>query len=91
MNSLKYYTVWHESFLTKPTRITSQGATLIDNIFTNNMESNAVSGVLITDISDHLPVFIIYECKCKSNQGYNEVKYRRVKTEETIMASKMIQ
>ena len=41
--------------IVKPTRITSKSATLIDNIFTNNL-SNQTSGILMSDISDHLPI-----------------------------------
>ena len=43
--------------ISKPTRITSSAATLIDNIFTNNLELNMNSGILYADLSDHLPVF----------------------------------
>ena len=43
--------------ISKPTRITSSTATLIDNIFTNNLELKMNSGILYTDWSDHLPVF----------------------------------
>jgi len=44
--------------ISKPTRITDQTATLIDNIFTT-LPSNFISGSLITEISDHLPNFLI--------------------------------
>lgn len=40
--------------ITKPNGITSHCATLIDNVFKNNMDKNTVSGLLINDISDHL-------------------------------------
>lgn len=43
--------------ITKPTRITSVSATLIDNIFTNS-HTEQTSGIILTDISDHLPIFI---------------------------------
>ena len=43
----------------RPTRITSNTATLIDNIFTNNLNHVTFNGLLFTDISDHLPVFSI--------------------------------
>ena len=43
----------------RPPRITSHSATLIDNIFTNQLHSNMKSGLLFTDISDHLPIFCI--------------------------------
>ena len=42
--------------ITKPTRITSKTATLIDNIFTNSY-SKQTAGLILTDISDHLPIF----------------------------------
>ena len=45
--------------INKPTRIRETSATLIDNIFTNNVDSNCFQGILYTDISDHLPVFCI--------------------------------
>ena len=40
----------------KPTRITDTSATLIDNIWSNILPSPE-SGVLLSDISDHLPIF----------------------------------
>ena len=46
--------------ITRPTRITSNTATLIDNIFTNNLLNNfSVSGLMFCDISDHLPIFTL--------------------------------
>lgn len=45
----------------KPSRITIDTATLIDNIFTNKIDHEIVGGLLITDISDHLPVFAIFQ------------------------------
>jgi hypothetical protein len=45
--------------ITLPTRLTSHSATLIDNIFTNNLEKYAFSGLILSDISDHLPIFTI--------------------------------
>ena len=50
--------------ISKPTRILSSStATLIDNIFTNNLELNMNSGILCTDLSDHLPVFQVTHLK----------------------------
>ncbi len=45
--------------ITRPTRITSHTATLIDNIFLNHLENFSFSGLLFTDITDHLPIFCI--------------------------------
>ena len=55
--------------ITRPTRITSNTATLIDNIFTKDLNNYSPSGLLFTDISDHLPVFTI-----TSNQDQNTNK-----------------
>jgi exonuclease III len=46
------------STINKPTRITADTATVIDNILTNDF-NNHHAGVLVTDISDHLPVFLV--------------------------------
>ena len=40
-----------------PTRITDTTATLIDNIWTNNLQVEIVSGLVTVRLSDHLPVF----------------------------------
>ena len=43
--------------ITKPTIISSTIATLIDNIFCNCIDNTFNSGMIIADISDHLPIF----------------------------------
>lgn len=47
----------------KPSRRTPDCAFPIDNIFTNNTDNNLMSGLLIIDVSHHLPIFIVYEGK----------------------------
>ena len=49
--------------INRPTRITQNSATIIDNIFTNNIgESECGHNViLVTDISDHFPIFHIWK------------------------------
>ena len=42
--------------ITLPTRITSYTATIIDNIFTNDLEIYSFSGLILSVISDHLPI-----------------------------------
>ena len=37
----------------KPTRITPNSATLIDNIFTNDIDKDYTAGLLFNDLSDH--------------------------------------
>lgn len=43
----------------RPTRVTEHSATLIDNIITNDIFGKINSGILVTDISDHFPIFSI--------------------------------
>ena len=40
-----------------PTRLTDTMATLIDNVWTNNVTANIRSGLVTVRVSDHLPVF----------------------------------
>ena len=37
----------------KPTRVYESSATLLDNIFTNNLTNNISSGNIVTDTTDH--------------------------------------
>ena len=59
--------------INRPTRNTQTSATLIDNIFTNDMNINEgkVSGVLTTAITDHYPIFHII----KNDKSLNEEEY----------------
>ena len=43
-----------------PTRITSKSATLIDNIFSTDIAHDVSSGLLLSSISDHFPVFAFF-------------------------------
>ena len=43
----------------QPTRITSHSNTLIDNVFSNVIDPDIMSGNLTAPISDHLPQFAI--------------------------------
>ena len=45
--------------ISKPTRVTDTSATLIDNI-SSNILPPPKSGILVTDISDHFPIFISF-------------------------------
>ena len=55
--------------ISKPTRITSSTNSLIDNIFTNCINDNIYSGLLINDLSDHLPIFIVNERNLNHNSS----------------------
>ena len=78
---------------TKATRITSHSETLIDNIFTNNLEklNDSVNGIVFSDISDHLPIVHMFNTNIfgksrKSNEV--TVTYQRLYSESNIEAFK---
>ena len=55
--------------ITRPTRITRQSATLIDNVFVSlNLHKRYESAILINDMSDHLPTLtLLRQTKIKNN------------------------
>lgn len=74
--------------ITRPTTVTSHRATLIDNVFTNYVNNNTISGLLVNDITDHLPAFTVHS----RNYGYNKLEknleFTRVKAEEAMSTFK---
>ena len=44
--------------ISRLTRVTNSSASLIDNTFVNRIEKYYKCGILFTDLSDHLPVFL---------------------------------
>ena len=56
-----------------PTRITSSTSTLIDNIFTNVIDVKMANGILINDISDHLPIYTMVDYKKERTDKYKKI------------------
>ena len=64
--------------ISKPTRVTQNTASLIDNIFCNDISTtDKFNGILFTDVSDHFPVFTInyktpqQEAHCYKSRVYS--------------------
>ena len=76
--------------IVKPSRITKDAATLIDNIFTNVTDVKIVSGLLVTDVSDHLLVFVVLKMNKRFKAGANTQTGNlvRMKSREAITALK---
>lgn len=55
--------------ISKPTRIQSTSATLIDNIFCNAPHQSHVSGIIYSAISDHLPIFTVNDSQQLGSQN----------------------
>ena len=71
--------------ITLPSRTTSHTVSLIDNIFSNHVEHSYLrSGLLITDISDHLPIFSISSDHIRTNQRLKSL-FVRDKREQNIL------
>ena len=56
--------------ISRPTRLTSYSATLIDNIFTNNISTSCDNGLIINNLSDHVPIFTL----CYSDAHSSTIK-----------------
>ena len=69
--------------ISNPTRLTSYSATLIDNIFTNNLSQNVLNGVVLNDLSDHLPVFAYFSGQTLTRDRDNKAFTRRF-TDENL-------
>ena len=70
--------------ITRPSRITSHTAILIDNILANNFFECFRIGLLFTDISDHLPIFSIHSDNTLVNQCRQDPVFVRDKNLDKI-------
>ena len=62
-------------YITKPTRITSNPAALIDHIYSNHCHPYHESGIIITDIADYFATFhIIYGTPRPQISVYRQVR-----------------
>ena len=78
--------------ITRPTRITSESATLIDNIYVRgNRLEYLRSGILVADISDHFPIFEftgnnVRHCKPKNNtNSYRKLDATAIERINTLL------
>ena len=65
--------------INKPTRITQFTATIIDNVFTNNIAHETVNRIITSDISDHLPVFTMCNNLFEKHTATSKSKFKRVR------------
>ena len=55
----------------KPTRISDASSTLIDNIFVNSLFPNVTSGIIVSDLTDHFPVYALLSLSITKHQAFN--------------------
>ena len=72
--------------VSKSTRVTDHSATLIDHVYTNNIENTLSSNVLTLDISDHLATLTTIKLRAISQKHTTNsnrtdtTKYRQTRT-----------
>ena len=64
-------------YIISPTRVTPRSQTLIDNIFSNIIEKDIISGNITTTISDHYMQFVLFKNKTKSKTNIKKAKFAR--------------
>ena len=62
--------------VTLPTRISNNSASIIDHISTNISDDNFDTSIIISDISDHFPVFFLRHFKNSKNEVLPPKKVR---------------
>ena len=67
-----------------PSRITDTTATLIDNIFTNNVDCQIASGLVTVRVSDHLPVYAFVGGAGSMREEGGPAGRRRVVNQERV-------
>jgi len=82
-----YHTMMSHGFrpmITKPTRVTPNTATLIDNIYTNDISNIVQSSVIITAVSDHYTIYTKYTTNDNPvNNNIQIINYRKF-TDESL-------
>ena len=69
-----------QQVISSPTRVTDSTSSVIDHIYTNVYNPTIHSGVIETDISDHFPIFIIFESKNKNKNDFMRKTSRSYKS-----------
>ena len=62
--------------ITLPTRITSHTGTIIDNIFTKHSDNYSINDLLLSDISDHLPIFCVTRSRLMDRDDDKYIVFR---------------
>ena len=66
-----------KNLISKPTRITNNSETILDHILTNLPYDSVRSVILINDITDHFPIFELFNLSLKKRY-YRHVYYRSI-------------
>ena len=76
--------------ITRPTRITQESATLIDNVFVSRkLQYNYSSSIVINDISDHMPSLVILRNQRKCKKEPIKIQTREINKKITELKDKI--
>lgn len=84
----------HKNVIHVPTRVTEMSQTLLALCFTNYQGNEQEAGVLLSDLSDHLPMFIfvtLHSTQRKEPTGHAvhaHIMYRVINGEKSTVVSK---
>ena len=70
---------------TKPTHITAHSATLIDTIFTNNTNVLSKNDFIISDLSEHFPIYSAIATDHHSEKGRHHIILRDINEMRVIV------
>ena len=84
------YSLGMHPLIDRRSRITTHSFTLIDNIFTNQINYSIISGLLINDITDHFPIFALCNYKIENKKNYPGKYVRNLKNEKVSLLIKSL-
>ena len=64
-------------YIISPTRVTPRSRTIIDNIFSNIIEEDIISGNITTTISDHYIQFVLFENQINTKTNIKKANFAR--------------
>ena len=73
------YSIVCRPMITSPTRYSDILNSLINNIFCNVTFKPIHNNIIISDVSDHLPICIIYDVNYTQNKLINKGKYKYIR------------
>ena len=71
---------------TKPTRVRDGSATLLDHVWSNNVERVISNQIILDETSDHFPVFTSFHCNEQSVESSRTVIKKRIFNETSVGA-----
>ena len=70
-------TLGFHPLILRPTRVNQYSATLLDQIWTNNTTTIIESGIVLSDITDHFPIFADFIFSTDLRVAQNHIQIRR--------------